>query len=64
MGDGNCYLALLPVRFHAMDTLELRKRCVDDARFHLSSRRAAIMENLETLIGGLRFNWSVRQGLD
>jgi hypothetical protein len=54
MGDGNCYPALLPVGFHAMDTLELRKRCVDDARFHLSSRRAPIMENLETLISGLR----------
>ena len=37
-----------------MGTPEIRYLCVDDARFHLSNRRAKIMENLETLIGGLR----------
>ena len=56
MGDGNLYPALLPVGFHAMSILAIRQLCVDDARFLLSNRRAKIMENLETLISGLRSN--------
>lgn len=56
MGDGNFYPALLPVGFHAMSVSAIRQLCVDDARFLLSNRRAKIMENLETLIFGLRAN--------
>lgn len=54
MGDGNFYPPLLAVGFHAMSVLEIRQLCVEHARFLLSGRRARIMDNLATLIEGLR----------
>ncbi len=53
--DANPYPALLTVGFHFMGISELRQLCVADNRFHRPTRRAKIMANLETLIGGLRF---------
>jgi hypothetical protein len=54
MGDGNYYPALLEIGLRPMGLDEIRQLCVSDGRFHLSQTRAKIMENLETLICGLR----------
>jgi hypothetical protein len=54
MGDGNYYTSLLEIGLHPMSLEAVRALCVDDPRFAMSGRRGQLMENLETLIGGLR----------
>jgi hypothetical protein len=54
MGDGNFYTALLDLGFYPMSLEAVRQLCVSDERFQLSKTRAMIMENLESLINGLR----------
>lgn len=52
-GEEPEYPPLWPAGFHQLTISEVRKTCVEDDRFALSTTRAALLVNLESVVTGL-----------